>query len=359
MGRAYNMADADPIRFKSLPVQMIQVENDVVLKRGCIEIQFTGVHNAARLRFLLDSFHNGSTQEALLAQVGEDQQSDIRELIEVLKARNILVPMNSASEQQAPSETPLDVFYWHFDPHGQSITQRLRSRRIVVLGVNAVSQSLLPALSLCGFEDLTLVAYPTCLDSNNRNCLCPSPSSHLFTIQSPIAYDSWIGKVDWKSLDCLIATSDCGGRDLLRDWNELAVQNGCHFFPIVLQDVIGYLGPLVIPAETACYECLIFRENSHLDDFRLRRAVERSAFTGDQTAFHPLMASVLGQVAAFELTKFYSNMVPIRHVSTLIEVNLLGTTITTRKILKIPRCVVCSSLHAHPSVSIHKDRPKS
>lgn len=71
------------------------------------------------------------------------------------------------------------------------------------------------------------------------------------------------------------------------------------------------------------------------------------------------MISVLSGVAAFELVKLYGEMVAALNVGTLIEVNLLGTRMTTRKVLRIPRCRVCSSLLEQPSISIHKPNTTS
>jgi molybdopterin-synthase adenylyltransferase len=39
----------------------------------------------------------------------------------------------------------------------------------------------------------------------------------------------------------------------MRKWNDFCVRNDHAFLPIVLRDLIGYVGPLVIPHKTACY----------------------------------------------------------------------------------------------------------
>jgi thiazole/oxazole-forming peptide maturase SagC family component len=141
----------------------------------------------------------------------------------------------------------------------------------------------------------------------------------------------------------------------MRRWNELAIRHQCHFLSVVLQDAIGYVGPLVIPGETACYECLVAREDSNLDDSETRRNVEQAAEEGwHVVGSHPLLISVLASVAAFELVKFYGEMIAVFNVATLIEVNLLNTRITARKVLKVPRCVICSSLLQQSSVSIRR-----
>jgi thiazole/oxazole-forming peptide maturase SagC family component len=119
--------------------------------------------------------------------------------------------------------------------------------------------------------------------------------------------------------------------------------------------MIGSVGPLVVPGDTACYECLRARENANLADPQLARASEAGAFQRRAvTGFHPSMASVLGDLAAIELTKFFGGGLPTR-VGRLIEVNLLATTLRTRKVLKVPRCQVCSPANRRSEISTDKN----
>ena len=64
------------------------------------------------------------------------------------------------------------------------------------------------------------------------------------------------------------------------------------------------------------------------------------------------MASILGDIAAIELSKFYGIRMPLWRVGTLIEVNLVAMRLNARKVLKIPRCSVCSILNTRSSVGI-------
>jgi thiazole/oxazole-forming peptide maturase SagC family component len=124
---------------------------------------------------------------------------------------------------------------------------------------------------------------------------------------------------------------------------------------VILQNLIGYVGPLVIPGETACYECLRQRQNAHMNDPEVQRASESVTTTDSKVVgFHPSMASVLGDIAAFELTKLYTDGLPLGNIGTQIEVNLLTSEMMTRKVLKVPRCAVCSPLTTRSSATPYK-----
>ena len=108
---------------------------------------------------------------------------------------------------------------------------------------------------------------------------------------------------------------------------------------------------LFVPRETACYECLIGRENANLEKPDGEKALRAGAFRSRGYAgFHPAMASVLGDFAAMELIKFTTDVIPWR-IGALFEVNLLSPELTTRRVLKLPRCAVCGVQERHPGTS--------
>ena len=65
------------------------------------------------------------------------------------------------------------------------------------------------------------------------------------------------------------------------------------------------------------------------------------------------MASILGDLAALELTKFYAGVLRYK-VGTLVEVSMLIPNLVTRKVLRAPRCPVCSKAMKWASHSTQK-----
>ena len=144
---------------------------------------------------------------------------------------------------------------------------------------------------------------------------------------------------------CLIATSDFGGQQALCEWNNLCIDRSIHFMPVVLKNMIGYVGPMIIPGETACYACLISRQRSHSADPEAEHLIDKAAFDGQPIiGFHPSMSTMLGDIACFELMRFYGGVLPDRKAGRLLEVNLLAASMTGRTIVKVPRCAACSPL---------------
>lgn len=341
-----------PKKLKALSVQVIEREDGIILKRGCTEFRIDGPEAKPIARQVFGALDDkGATAEEICALFPAPYQSSIRNLVEQLTARRILVPIGDSEDTNKGAEDGLEIFYWNFGFEAQEVTQRLNSRRIVIVGVNYISRQLVTALSASGVTNVQVIDYPLLrnvrmFDGDSKLVDDQWPPTH-----PPIVYKDWADEQNTEPLHCVVATSDFGGAHLMREWNRYCVEENHNFLPVVLQHLIGYVGPLVVPGETACYECLRARQNSHLEDPETSRAAEHHAFQGQLVnGFHPSMASILGDISAIELTKFYGR-VPRWRVGALVEVNLLMTSVVTRKVLKIPRCSICSELHKRSSVT--------
>ena len=343
-------AEPSPKQLRSLPVQLIEFDGGVVLKRGCTEVRIGGDGVAHAVQLLLTATSNhGATRQEICQLFAPAEHSAIEHLIDELVARRLLVYCSAGEPLEEGLESSLDVFYWHFDARAPEVNERLNCQKIVILGVNSISQQLALSLSKSGVKNLRIVDHPAL-----RNPCFFDHTGRLkegtwpIAVRAPGEYGEGIAP---ESVDCLVVTSDFGRNPTLREWNGFCVEHRRHFLPVILHNVIGYVGPLVVPGETACFECLLARQNSHLENPEIHRVIEEATAEGQRViGFHPSMPSTLAEVAAFELTKFYSGLLPGR-VGTLIEVNLLATRMMGRKVLKVPRCPTCSPLNTRPSTT--------
>jgi bacteriocin biosynthesis cyclodehydratase domain-containing protein len=330
-----------PKTLRAVPAQIISCENGVVLKRGVLEVHIEGDRASEVIESLYLAVAEGdATREQLVALFPRPDQSAVEDLIERLIERRLFVYSEDESARDDPDD-PVAVFYWNLGYRVNEVKRHLNERKISILGVNHITRQLVLTLAASGVDAVTVVDYPLL-----RNLLLFDADETLradrWCNTDPMEFEEWKEQLSGETVECIVAASDFGGAHWMRQWNEVCVKNKLHFLPIVLQNLIGYLGPAVIPGETACYECLRARQNSHLQNVELYRAPELVAFWGQEiVSFHPAMASILGDIGAIELTKLYSGAIPRRNVGTLIEVNMLLPAITLRKVLKVPRCSVC------------------
>jgi len=341
----------------SLHSKIISTKEGVILKRGCTEVQIRGENIGGIIEQILSiSTKNGVTKDLLVEYFSPEVQPAVAKLVDQLIERRFLVPHALGDSQLESHEDNTDIFYWHFDQTKTEVHGRLNAQKITILGVNYISRQLAVSLGESGFNQVEVIDAPEL--RNHRlfdSTLELSPPSWPSSLKLPRAINQWEALLDLSSLDCLIATADFGSPPILREWNSFCVHQNLRFFPILLSNMIGQIGPLVIPQETACFECVVARQNSHLSNPNARQAVDEVASeTQTVVGFHPSMASILGNIAAMELTKFYGQAMPMWNVGKLIEVNLLSTRMTPRKVLKLPRCPVCSPLQTRSAITIDK-----
>jgi thiazole/oxazole-forming peptide maturase SagC family component len=272
--------------------------------------------------------------------------------IEYLIKKNYIVSAEAPFLAPTKKEEPQDIFYWHFNQHQQQIAEQLNTKPWAFAGMNKLNKHMITALLREGKQHVIVVDDPhlrnieffddyfTCIDEFWSN-----PAIEV------IPEDDFLDNK--RDVGFIIAASEFGSFSLLEEWNSYAVQHKIPFYPAVLQNMVGYAGPLVIPGEGPCLECLTHRQNSNTAEFREKRQVEKFAFESQKlVAYHQAMLTVLAEVGIFDLVKFNNNIQ--WDVGTLCEIDLLGGNMTRRKLIKAPRCRTCSRSAHQPAVNLHK-----
>jgi bacteriocin biosynthesis cyclodehydratase domain-containing protein len=288
----------------------------------------------------------------------------VRTLFDALAERRLLQPEDQAQVVEH-LESRTELFFWEHSVTGQRLASQLAERRYIVLGVNTIATALVSSLRETGFQQVQAVDVP-----NLRNLRLADEAGAIRPelwpagCATPVSLKDFIESAD--EFDCLVATSDLGGAHLLREWNRFAYAAGVAFFPVVLQNMRGFLGPLSIPGETACYECFRARQNSNMTQSEWQRSSEYVAHeTQLGVSSHPAMAASLGYLAALELSKFFVSRIAGWQVGTVYEVDMLDLSLVRRRVLRVPRCSVCDRRAQQSPVSLdeklftpHQARPE-
>ena len=344
------------LKLRTLPLQLIEIDDGVLLKRGNTILNVNGKGAKTAVPLVLSKLNlPGSTQEEVAQNFSGPEQQAVNQFIEKLISNKLAVTADTPDPQPISQESHLDIFYWHFGDSTGQVTERLNRQHVTIVGVNHISRQLSAAFVASGVDNFEIVDDPILGNTRMLNHKGAYREGIWNGSHQPKPLQEWKNEIDPALVNCVIATSDFGGLSLLREWNQFCVDRKIFFMPVVLQDQVGYVGPLVIPGETACLECLLARQDSHRSDSERSRSIEESAHEGQSViGFHPSMASILGDLAAFELTKFFSGVLPGWNVGTILEINLLSTRMTSRKVLKVPRCPVCSPLLTRTPINPHK-----
>jgi thiazole/oxazole-forming peptide maturase SagC family component len=338
------------------PTQILEFENSVILKRGINQLQIEGEMAFEIIKVVATlASEDGCTEDYILDYLGGYDNESIISIINELKEKGFLITDPDAFEYDIDNdEYRQKIFYENLNV-GKDYVDALKQKKIGIIGINSVSRQIVKSLIESQVYNYQLVDNKL---FRNMNFFSDSGQLHLDIwdneLHNIIGYEDWVDSLENSGLDILICTSDFGGMQLMRDFNKFCVENAIMFLPVVLQDFKGYVGPLVVPGETACFECLLSRQNSIMPNYHVKRTTECSAPEGQRVVgFHPAMSSILGDIAVMELVKFFTKTLQSWNVGALIEVNLLKTEMKSRKVLKIPRCPVCSEMNKISRVTIY------
>jgi bacteriocin biosynthesis cyclodehydratase domain-containing protein len=330
--------------YRLLGLQALVHDHGVILKRGATRLFLDGRDTAELVDFLVERLAGGRPAELgrLKAEIGAERRDALAALVETLKAHRFLI---GADDGETAGRNREEVFFWNYRTNFAAIVGELAEIRLTVFGVNSIGLALLGNLRSCGFRDIAFVDHPALrnLDYFDAKRKLRHEISGALSV-APRPFESW--SVENPSPEgCFVVCCDFGGRPLMRDWNRFCVEHRVLFYPIVLLDHVAHLGPMVVPGEGPCYECLWARQNANLADAARFRAGEMEADAGQHAiGYLQPMARAAADFAAIDLLKILSTPLPGGRIGRIVEVDLMGPATTTRDLLKVPRCPVCSEV---------------
>lgn len=339
---------------QALPFHVLETGAGVVLKRGSTEVAVSGAGAAAIVAELIEATTYGATRSAICQRFAEEDAPVIDELLNSLLASRLFASAPSA-RPQADAESNLDVWYWQFNKTHAEAVRGIDNAGLVIVGLNAISRQVANSLKAAGAGALQFVRDPRLANVGLEQTFARKGDEAVHGVEW-LERDTWLA-AERRGPTCVVASSEFGNLNALRDWNRVCVERGFQFLPVFLQNSVGYIGPHVLPGETACLDCVYTRWNAGVAPGEARQASEELPPESQRLAgFHPTMPSLLGDFAALELTKIFAQGLPFRKVATQLELNLLMPSLTSRHILKVPRCPTCTPLNTRASVSARHSR---
>lgn len=341
-------------KLQAIPVQIITTHDGILLLRGPVEIHISGHQSKQVIEIMLDvCAGEGSTREQLLTHYAQCDHPAVNQLIDHLIKRRILL-VNGASVS-SECESTLDVFYWSFGMDASSVQKRLNASPIIIMGVNRISLAMAHQLSESQMTSWSIVDDPKLRNIQffEKEKLKPDVWSANLAPIIPLA--DWHENIeDIPETSFIVGTSDFGVSPELEQWNRYCVNHNITFLPVVLDRLVGHVGPMVTPGETACYTCFRLRENANMENYSLMRLSEENAFERQiVNAMHPAMSAMVADVATMELTKFIGQLVPPKFRN-LIEIRMIPAEMKPRWIFKLPWCPVCGPLQHNIAANVDR-----
>lgn len=158
-----------------------------------------------------------------------------------------------------------------------------------------------------------------------------------------VKQDAWLGSV---AADLVVVTPSADEADALLAWNRHALDIELRWLPVLPFDGrLAAVGPLVVPDESCCYECLLLRRSANLgygEDLPEIEATPVAAEGGlvlerlaAAVAAHVVVRWVIGRDTAVAGVLYAVETTP-------------GPAVTEHVVLRVPRCPACSTAERRP-----------
>lgn len=338
---------ANNIAYTAYPFQVLEYPSGVILRRGDIQILIEGEDGLSTVLIILTlTSGSKSTIPEILIRFPEFRRVEVKSLLEELIKKRFLFKEDLLSNNKIQDESTSDVFYWQLNKRPGEVSELIGKKPIAIVGINKLSLKIRDALEGIGIDDYDMVDYGPLrgFSVNQQN-----------NIKKNKPFDDWKNSINYNTI--VIGSMEFGGQALLLELNEWCVQKGISFLPIVIDHMKAFIGPLVIPHQTACLQCLRSRQNAHLHNISLERFAENFSNDGQEVAAnHPSLINVAAEITAFEIIRAFGNLKPNYHPS-LIEVDLLNGRMLNKRVLKIPRCKICSNFNRTTAIKTMKTTP--
>ncbi len=337
------------------PVDIIESTSGIQLVRGANRFIIREERGSTIVRLIVALSTQGITLDELIAEFSEPDKEIVSSLVEALIERRLAYYADQATATYG-TESPQDIFIWHFNKSRQEFNADINQASIILVGINLLSITLFETLNRSGFTQISFIDDP--LLRNIRLFDELGQIKDLPEISNLILSDIDLTNFSDNSV-LVLPCSDFGGSTAFRQWNTQAHRNEFRLLPVSMHDLRGFIGPYIIPKSSPCYECLIARENANLIDYQEEAVIGEQAHTLQLTtsAYTEAMLQTLAGIAVMEVIKIFTSIM-LCPTSELINISLLEPSITRHPVLKIPRCPCCSPAEWRPDINISKNEFK-
>lgn len=335
-------------------LHVIRLSGDrVVLKRGVTEVLVGGAEIEETLDRLLALLGEGTDPEQVVDALPEDARSDALRLITVMRDRRLL---GEPGDDVVSNGRSLEArFYDCFGLTHEVASKSLQAASVVVFGANLISQSLVANLSAAGVGTVTLAVHPQLDDEFVDRRWLEDVERGQREVGAVRVVDGDVDEHTLATSALVCATSDLGEPGSFEDLNRRALAAGTLFLPAWVASLVGYVGPLVHPFDTACYRCYRLRADAndphHTVNAAIRKHETMHPAGRASPGFLPPMARAVGEISSMEALKTLTQVAPSDVAGRLIEINLVSFESIVHRVLKVPRCPDCSDVMRRAGVA--------
>jgi bacteriocin biosynthesis cyclodehydratase domain-containing protein len=298
---AHDAMPAGDSRLSAHGLQIVRLGPDeAIVKKGLSEVRCRLPGVADVLERVAELADSGISEDILVESFPPRIKSEIELLVRGLRARGLF--------EKAEDHT--DSFWLSVGALAPNASVRLSEASALVVGNGPLADSMASALVACGVGHVDTGSDMP----KTEDC------------------DLWCAAVEEPADPSLLVVA------------ARALAAGVVFLPTWIDDLCIRVGPMTHPFDTACLRCYLLRADSNDPEREVHRLLRQQGNSDSCGAgFLPPMASVAGQIAGMEAVKYLSGL-PVTTTGHVIEMSLVPFRCDVRRVLRVPRCPMCSGV---------------
>jgi ribosomal protein S12 methylthiotransferase accessory factor len=278
--------------------------------------------------------------------LSEFRRNDLIAFLRNLYNHNLIEVIQVADGKKNTSGPSTDKtkFARFYDASGKYL-RRLFDTKLLLIGDGVLANKLALYFKSMGLSCDTLVSSSaigklgeglherTQITIKEWKCSMP-PSPFLGSSSSASLFDEY---------DLVIAAQDYPNIILFETINKISLDQNKPWLRVSFDDNIGYLGPLVVPGNTSCYNCCELRliANSPYYEYYLWKY--RDHIPKVPISISEIFADLLSAMCAEEVVRFLSNYKKPHTIDNLFVLDTQEMKLSKHKVIPYPYCMGCNS----------------
>ncbi|MZH02147.1 MAG: TOMM precursor leader peptide-binding protein [Nitrospinae bacterium] len=154
--------------------------------------------------------------------------------------------------------------------------------------------------------------------------------------------DNWKNDLETEKLEFIIACRESPSYSFFEEINTKCLEAGTRWMHIALEGAMAYIGPTIVPYQTACYKCLSARIETLVPDLESHLAFkkEHNERPQDEGYFSPL-GKIISSHVTMELTRIFMGYSSPKTFGRYYKLDADDMVPSEHNVLRFPRCSAC------------------
>ncbi len=322
----------------------IETTSGTLLKRGCTALLVEGAEYNSSVDNVIRKLADAPVSMRELAREFKPNEFEVfaallRRLLD-LGLVEVFTSLTSDLSTSNSEESPLELFFWDMKTDAREVRSSRSNFSIVLVGSNEIVRKIGLLIANLSANQISSVA-----DS--------SLSDEMETQGGAPVFDGINAGNQITGSSIVIAVSMDGSVDRLLHWNATCHHKNAVFVPVLFENLTALIGPIYEPGcGGPCYQCFIDRQRSAIELDETKRALFSAALDSrrETMSSSESVLDFVAQVAALQIEKLISGY-NFSQRGGVTDVRPLIPSVVQRRVLRAPRCSVCSDFMARPQLN--------